>query len=117
MAAPKTTIWELEAHTRAKHELLRRYLQAWMPILAQGGFPNILYIDGFAGPGRYAGGGAGTPTFALNSASGPARGTKGHILFPLLEWGTDKAPGARYRLGGVGNTYNLPVKVAAGGGD
>jgi three-Cys-motif partner protein len=56
MAAPKQTIWKLEPHTRAKHEILKRYLQAWMIILSQGRFPEILYIDGFAGPGEYEGG-------------------------------------------------------------
>lgn len=69
VAAPKTTIWELEPHTRAKHEILKRYLQAWMPILSQGGFPDILYIDGFAGPGRYAGGEDGSPLIALRAAT------------------------------------------------
>jgi three-Cys-motif partner protein len=33
MAAPRTTVWELQPHTRAKHAILRRYLQAWIPIL------------------------------------------------------------------------------------
>ena len=56
MAAPRTTVWALEPHTRAKHEILKRYLQAWMPILSRGNFPEIMYIDGFAGPGKYTGG-------------------------------------------------------------
>src|SRR5262249_8870033 len=60
--------WPLEAHTRAKHEILRRYLKAWQAILALGGFPNIVYIDGFAGPGRYAGGEDGSPIIALKNA-------------------------------------------------
>lgn len=68
MAAPKTTIWNLEPHTRAKHEILRRYLQAWIPILSRGGFPNVLYVDGFAGPGRYSKGEPGSPTIALQAA-------------------------------------------------
>jgi len=68
MAAPKTTIWDLEPHTRAKHEILRRYLQAWTPILSKGGFPAVLYIDGFAGPGRYSNGEDGSPIIALHAA-------------------------------------------------
>jgi three-Cys-motif partner protein len=70
MAAPRQTIWPLEPHTRAKHEILKRYLQAWMVILSQGRFPEILYIDGFAGPGEYAGGEAGSPIIALDAALG-----------------------------------------------
>lgn len=68
MAAPRETIWQLEPHTRAKHEILRRYLQAWMIILSQGRFPEILYIDGFAGPGEYKGGEIGSPIIALDTA-------------------------------------------------
>ena len=30
-------IWQLEPHTKAKHELLRYYLGAWFPILATEG--------------------------------------------------------------------------------
>ncbi len=48
---PQQVTWDLEDHTRAKHEILRRYLNAWFPILAQGGFPRMVLIDGFAGPG------------------------------------------------------------------
>lgn len=70
MAAPRQTTWELEPHTRAKHEILKRYLQAWMVILSQGKFPEILYVDGFAGPGEYAGGEAGSPIIALDTALG-----------------------------------------------
>ena len=64
MAAPRKTIWQLEHHTRAKHEILKRYLQAWMVILSQGKFSEILYIDGFAGPGEYDRGEVGSPIIA-----------------------------------------------------
>lgn len=59
--------WAIEPHTRAKLDILRFYLQAWFPILSKGGFPRIVYIDGFAGPGRYAGGEEGSPLVALNA--------------------------------------------------
>jgi three-Cys-motif partner protein len=68
MATPKTTIWDLEPHTRAKHAILHRYLQAWVPILSQGGFRHVLYVDGFAGPGRYSKGEPGSPIIALRAA-------------------------------------------------
>src|SRR5689334_12283722 len=68
MAAPKTTIWPLEPHTLAKHAILRRYLDAWLPILSQGNFPKMLYIDGFAGPGVYSKGEDGSPIIALRAA-------------------------------------------------
>src|SRR5438445_12315710 len=98
MAAPRQTIWELEAHTRAKHEILRRYLQAWMPILSQGRFPEMLYIDGFAGPGQYEGGEAGSPIIALDTALGfkPALRAKVHFLF--IEKDDDRAAHLREQV-------------------
>lgn len=67
MAAPKTTIWTAEPQTLAKHTVLRRYLQAWFPILGSA-HNRIVYLDGFAGPGRYTGGEAGSPVIALEAA-------------------------------------------------
>jgi len=61
------TIWSLELHTKAKHEILKRYLSAWFPILAKWS-PRIIYLDGFAGPGIYAGGEKGSPVIAIETA-------------------------------------------------
>jgi three-Cys-motif partner protein len=63
--------WELAAHTAAKLEILGAYLRAWFPILSHGrNFDRIIYIDGFAGPGRYKGGKDGSPIVALKAALG-----------------------------------------------
>jgi len=67
MAAPNTTMWEAAPHTLAKHAILRRYLQAWFPILAKH-HGRLVYLDGFAGPGRYSQGEEGSPIIALNTA-------------------------------------------------
>ena len=67
MAAPKTTTWEAAPHTLAKHAILRRYLQAWFPILAKH-HGRLVYLDGFAGPGRYSRGEEGSPIIALDTA-------------------------------------------------
>lgn len=65
---PDETIWDLEHHTAAKHEILRRYLGAWFPILTSGGFNRrVLFVDGFAGPGLYSHGEPGSPIIALNT--------------------------------------------------
>lgn len=61
------TIWPLEPHTKAKHEILKYYLGAWFPILASVHF-RLLYVDGFAGPGEYKGGEDGSPIIALKVA-------------------------------------------------
>jgi three-Cys-motif partner protein len=44
--------WEYREHTRVKHILLGKYLNAWIPILGKYN-PRICYFDGFAGRGEY----------------------------------------------------------------
>lgn len=60
------TLWKLEPHTLGKHLVLRRYLNAWIPILARHN-ERILFIDGFAGPGQYIDGEDGSPVISLKS--------------------------------------------------
>jgi three-Cys-motif partner protein len=67
MSKPSETLWKIEPHTKAKHEILRRYLGAWFPILGSK-IPRIIYIDGFCGPGRYSDGEDGSPIIALKEA-------------------------------------------------
>ena len=64
------TVWHAEEHTLAKHSILRRYVEAWFPILSsvRGASREILYIDGFAGPGEYVEGEPGSPIIALKAA-------------------------------------------------
>jgi three-Cys-motif partner protein len=64
---PTTTLWPLEPHTAAKHAILRKYLNQWLPKLAtwQG---RVVFVDGFAGPGEYEGGEDGSPIIALKAA-------------------------------------------------
>lgn len=67
------TIWNASAHTLAKHQILKTYLGAWMPIMSREverrGEDNrsLLFVDGFAGPGVYEGGELGSPILALKS--------------------------------------------------
>jgi three-Cys-motif partner protein len=114
MAAPKTTVWELQPHTRAKHAILRRYLQAWIPILTQGGFPSILYIDGFAGPGRYTGGEDGSPIIAIRAALEHKARISGNILFLFVEERSDRASVLRECLDELVLPRNFRIGVAAG---
>ena len=68
MAPVEDTIWDLDEHTKAKHEILSNYLKGWFPILARGS-SRIVYIDGFAGPGVYSKGEEGSPIIALRTAN------------------------------------------------
>lgn len=64
MTTRQDTIWTLEPHTEAKHRILESYLAGWFPVMASWE-KKILYLDGFSGPGRYAGGEPGSPLIAL----------------------------------------------------
>jgi len=69
-------LWDQDAHTAAKHRVLRAYLDGWIPVMAQQtinaqayrlGSPRLLLVDGFAGPGRYATGEPGSPLVMLDA--------------------------------------------------
>ena len=72
--APKEILWEMEPHTAAKHTILRRYLQGWIPIMSRlvaqwavDGRGRLVILDGFCGPGRYVGGEDGSPIIMLKA--------------------------------------------------
>jgi three-Cys-motif partner protein len=66
MPAPKTTTWDLDPHTHAKHVILQRYLQAWFPIMTKYN-GRVIVLDGFAGPGEYSEGEPGSPLIAIHT--------------------------------------------------
>ena len=82
------TTWSLEPHTRAKHKLLRFYLEAWFPILSSGNNQHVIFLDGFAGPGIYTEGEPGSPVIALDALIGHShfsRMTQTEFTFILVE--------------------------------
>jgi three-Cys-motif partner protein len=114
MAAPKTTVWKLDPHTRAKHAILRRYLQAWTPILAQGGFPKVAYLDGFAGPGQYESGEDGSPIIALKAALDHSARIKGQVVFVFVEEKPDRAEFLRQLVQSMSLPKNFVVQIDGG---
>ena len=68
MAVTHKGLWKAPfPHTKAKHKILKQYLQAWFPIMATTN-ERIIYVDGFCGRGRYENGDLGSPLIALNAA-------------------------------------------------
>ena len=114
MAAPKTTVWDLKPHGRAKHEILKRYLQAWIPILSLGGFPRVLYIDGFAGPGCYSRGESGSPVIALRAALDQQVKIRATVLFLFVEIKAVRAQVLQAVVNDIQLPSNFRVKIAAG---
>lgn len=60
------TRWTRWPHTKAKHDLLVRYLGAWFPIMGRS-VRKAIVLDAFAGPGRYDHGEEGSPILVLNA--------------------------------------------------
>lgn len=85
-----------------------------MVILSQGQFPEILYIDGFAGPGEYLGGEAGSPIIALDTALAyrPPLTAKVHFLF--VEKDTARADHLRLQVASRRLPSNFNVIVEGG---
>ena len=63
---PMDILWPLEPHTVGKHRVLRNYMQAWLPIMSTWN-GQVVFIDGFAGPGEYDRGEPGSPVIALRA--------------------------------------------------
>ncbi|MFD8630701.1 three-Cys-motif partner protein TcmP [Streptomyces sp. NPDC059533] len=63
MAVPKEVTWPRDPHTAAKHDLLKKYLAAWAPILLSR-HEMATYAEGFSGPGVYKEGQPGSPVIA-----------------------------------------------------
>ena len=63
---PLAEDWSHKPHTEAKHKILHHYLGAWFAIMAEPGYERrFIFLDGFAGRGRYEGGESGSPLIAL----------------------------------------------------
>lgn len=91
MADTLPTIWERTAHTFAKHQILDTYLKAWTPMMSSQSVrwgvsgTELLFVDGFAGPGWYAGGQDGSPILAIKSILSHSHDLKVPIRFLFIE--------------------------------
>jgi hypothetical protein len=62
------TVWPRPAHTKAKHDILVKYLQAWFGIMGNSPYdPKVGVFDGFAGPGVYTHDEPGSPVLLLEA--------------------------------------------------
>lgn len=108
---PKDVVWQLDPHTRGKHEVLRHYLAAWFPIL--GSFAGrVAFIDGFAGPGEYAGGQPGSPLIALEVFRQHAASFKGEAVFLFIEKDPDRADHLAKLVAAQPRPSNCQIEVA-----
>ena len=108
---PKSTIWELEPHTAAKHHILRRYLQAWVPILSQGKFPLLVFIDGFSGPGRYSKGEEGSPIIAIKSVIDQPKAIASKVDFHFIELDKSRSEHLSEEIASLNLPKNLSTRI------
>lgn len=78
-------LWCFEEHTKAKHKILKRYIEAWAPILGSYLNERIVYIDGFAGPGESIDHDPGSPLIALDSIIHHRIKINSEIIFLFIE--------------------------------
>ncbi|HLX61932.1 MAG TPA: three-Cys-motif partner protein TcmP [Planctomycetota bacterium] len=115
------TTWPAKPHTLAKHAVLRGYLNAWFPILSTGYKHKnceILYIDGFAGPGAYTGGEDGSPVIALKTALDHQHSFPKPVHFLFIEKEYDRIEHLKQLLEQIkksGRSRNIgPIEVKRG---
>ena len=87
------TLWPADAHTLTKHRILKNYFDAWAPILShakgiQGS--ELLFVDGFAGPGQYSTGEPGSPIVAINAILDHSLSMPKRVRFRLIEHREDR---------------------------
>jgi three-Cys-motif partner protein len=113
VAVPKDTIWPIEPHTSAKHQILRKYLDAWLPILGTYN-KRIVYIDGFSGPGQYTGGEPGSPIIALEAARTHRANLAGELIFLFVEERADRVAHLNSRIATIQLPGHFKVQVEQG---
>jgi hypothetical protein len=93
-------------HTGAKHQIIQKYVAAWYPILSRWN-GRVVFIDGFAGRGRYNDGSEWSPQIALHTLldDGHLERMKGlripvplHRKEPRQRSGPDRGAGQVQRL-------------------
>lgn len=113
MSKINTTIWKIEPHTEAKHAILKKYLDAWLPILTNR-MPKVVFIDGFAGPGEYIGGKEGSPIIAINSMINHKIDIKSKVLFLFVEKDSDRCNFLKEKLKKIEIPSNIKYQVQCG---
>lgn len=113
MAVPTETIWPLDPHTAAKHEILKLYLQRWFPILNKY-YGRVIYVDGFCGPGRYKGGEPGSPLVVLEVAANHIKTLTGDIVFRFYDERDDRIEHLKSELAQLSLPANFNIRAETG---
>jgi three-Cys-motif partner protein len=113
MPARRQISWAIEPHTKAKHEILRRYLGAWFPTLGKSK-SGIYYVEGCCGPGRYSGGEDGSPIIALKVATSQAEYLSGPASFLFIDEDSDRITNLKSQIAKLSPPSNFTVQCICG---
>ncbi len=113
--APRTTLWAYTPETAAKHQVLRGYLEAWLPILGTKA-GRIVLIDGFAGPGRYVTGEPGSPLVMLDAllSHRALDSITAEVVFVFMEKDAGRVAHLQKELGAIALPARVKVSVLHG---
>lgn len=104
-----STIWKIDPHTEAKHAILKKYLNAWLPIITRWN-GRVLYIDGFAGPGEYIGGKKGSPIIAIQSVMEHKASLQAEIIMLFIESDKNRCDFLRSKIQRIEVPSNIRIK-------
>lgn len=106
-----------QAHHRAKHELLRRYMDVWLPKLGFT-YSRVALVDGFASAGRYRGNERGSPLIMLDAYLGRSASDRARFKHPphfiFIERKKQYAQHLKAEVEGYGTTHSAIVDVIHG---
>jgi three-Cys-motif partner protein len=112
LAEPKQTVWKLDPHTEAKHVLLRKYLNAWLPIITRYN-GRVMFCDGFAGPGVYADGQDGSPIIAIKAFLQHSflKQMSAEVVYLFIEEKKDRCESLQAVVGKLALPANVKVQI------
>lgn len=106
MSKITSTIWPIEPHTEAKHAILRKYLNAWLPIITRWN-GCVFYIDGFAGPGEYVDGKDGSPIIAIKAVLEHKTPIRAKIEMRFIEADAERCEFLKGKIGSLKIPENI----------
>jgi len=114
--AKRDTLWQMTRPTQAKHMILRKYLDAWLPILGAGRYAHehVVLIDGFAGPGRYSGGEPGSPLIMLKAYLDHSATLDAAAHFFFIEEHHERCEHLRHEVAALALPSKIEVEIIEG---
>ena len=108
------TVWQAEAHTLAKHGILKTYLEAWVAIFSRSRWnaaEELLFVDGFAGPGEYTNGELGSPLVAINAIADHGAALTRPVRMKFIETNEERWTHLRQKLNDMGSGVTLSSRL------